>query len=379
MSKTIFITLILAIMINPAYSNRKEKTKKKVLTRFERWTKWNNKNTGILLVHSDSLNIHWKTAVNKNPKTTIHPDQPMHFASIGKTFTSTLISILYEKGMINFNDPINSYLDGEIIDQLHIYKEADYSNKILIRHLLNHTSGLPDYYSDKNKAKIRGIDLMISNPEHFWSPTETIIWSKENLKPKFPPGEGFHYSDTNYQLLGLIIEKITGLALHEAYLQFIFEPLGMKNSSLALHAQPMEETILPMTDIYYKKLNLANAKSISMSWASGGVVSTTEDMLLFIKALNNNVLIKEETFGKMKDWAKMASSIRYGYGLMNFKFKGMPETYTIWGNSGSTGAIMYYCPAFDTYVIGSFNKLNYQVPPILFIVFTLRDIKKHIS
>ncbi|MBP7507157.1 MAG: beta-lactamase family protein [Prolixibacteraceae bacterium] len=331
-------------------------------------------NTGYLLIDSPTLDIHWKTAIKNNSTNDINPDQPYHFASIGKTVTSMVISILYEKGLIDFNDKISEYLDSGIINGLHHFKGVDYSGEIRIRHLLNHSSGIADYYIDKNSSGINGIQFMMADTGHFWTPIETIEWTKNNLKPKFKPGKGMHYSDTNYQLLGLIIERITGMPLHEAYKEYIFKPLMMNDTYMIFYSEPMSGRNIPMVDFYYKGINLSNAKSISMSWASGGIVSTSEDMLTFMKAVIGNKIVTKETYQKMKDFAKMGPGINYGYGLMNFKFMFMPEKYEIIGNSGSTGAFMYYNEYTDTYFIGSFHKMGYQVQPIIFIMNAIKKI-----
>ena len=354
--------------------------KTKILNSFEKKVK-NNKemSTGFFLIHSDKYNIHWKTASNFDSKVFVHPDQPYHFASIGKTITSVMVSILFENDLINFNEKISKYLDDLVLKGLHFFKGKDYSSEILVKQLLNHTSGIADYYTDKNKDKIRGVDLMISNPEHFWSPIETIDWVKNNLSAKFPPGKGFHYSDTNYQLLGLIIEKITGLKLDQAFHKFIFDPLEMSNTYQIFYSEPKIKSEFNIVDFYYNDLNLSKAKSISMSWASGGVVSTSEDMLKFIKSIVENKIIKKETFEKMCDFVKMSFNLYYGYGIMNFRFPMMPKKYHIWGNSGSIGAFMYYNPSFDTYMIGSFHKQGYQVQPIIFLFSTMQKVNKFIN
>jgi len=113
-----------------------------------------------------------------------------------------------------------------------------------------------------------------------------------------------------------------------------------------------------------------------MSCASGGIISTTEDMLKFHKAIIEGKIIGKETFATMCDFAKMGPSIKYGYGIMSFRFMMMPRKYDIWGNSGSIGAFMYYNKAMDVYLIGSFHKMNYQVQPIFYIFNTLRKINK---
>ncbi len=353
--------------------------KDEILKKFETRVRDQTLNTGLLLIHSDSLNVHWKTAAHHDSAVFVNPDQPYHFASIGKTVTSVLISILYEKGLIDFEDKISKYLDDHVLNGLHILKGVDYSHELKIKHLLGHTSGLPDYYMDKNNSKVRLLDLMISQPGRFWSPMETIDWSKKNLKPKFKPGKGFHYSDTNYQLLGLIIEKITGTSLHEALHRYIFGPLGMDNTYLIFYSEPKTKSRYPMVDLHYADVNLSQAKSISMSWASGGIVSTSEDMLKFHKAIVESKIVRKETFEKMCNFSKMGPGLFYGYGIMNFRFMFMPEKYHIWGNSGSIGAFMYYNPAMDIYVIGSFHKVNYQRQPIFYICSVLRIFKKELN
>jgi D-alanyl-D-alanine carboxypeptidase len=372
--------IILAIMVIQVKSQTvSEKFKSKIITDFEKRVCSNkSNNTGILLIHSPSLGVHLKTAAHPDSTQIISPDQPFHFASIGKTVTSVMVSILYEKELIDFDEKISEFLDDSLLAGLHIYKGVDYSAEIKIRHLLNHTSGLPDHYLDENNEGVCLLDRMISDPEHFWTPIETINWTKQ-LKPKFKPSSGFHYSDTNYELLGLIIEKVTGKSFSQCLHEYIFEPLKMQHTYQIFYSKPKVTGIFPMVDLYHKGINLSNAKSISMSCASGGIVSTTEDMLKFNKAIVENIIIKKETFEKIQDYAKMGPSFYYGYGIMNFRFMFMPDKYHILGNSGSIGAFMYYNPGMDIYMIGSFHKINYQVQPIFYILSTLRKFNKELK
>lgn len=378
--KTKLITSIIALSGMAAQVQSQptlERLKNQITTGFEKRVCRNKRNnTGVLLIHSPSKGIYWKASANPNSAVMTNPDQPIHFASIGKTVTSAMVGILYEKGLIDFDDKISKYLDDTVLKGLHIFKGADYSYDIKIKHLLGHTSGLPDHYLDKNKMGICLHDKMISEPEHFWEPIETINWAKYELKPKFKPGTGFHYSDTNYELLGLIIEKVSGKELSRCLHEYIFAPLEMDHTWQIFHSEPKEKSHYPMVSLLHQGVNLSSAKSISMSCASGGIVSTTTDMLKFQKALVENKMIGKETFEKMQDYAKMGPGLYYGYGIMNFRFLFTPGKYDIWGNSGSIGAFMYYNPAMDIYIIGSFNKINDQIRPIFYILSTLRKINR---
>ena len=99
----------------------------KILIGFEKQMCSNkSNNTGLLLIHSPKLGVHWKTAAHPDSNVMVNPDQPFHFASIGKTVTSVMASILYEKGLIDFDDEISKFLGDSLLAGLHIYKGIDY-------------------------------------------------------------------------------------------------------------------------------------------------------------------------------------------------------------------------------------------------------------
>lgn len=328
----------------------------------------------IMLVHSEKYGIHWKFASG------VSVDHTFHVASIGKTITSALIARLFERGRIDYEDPISKFLPEDVLEGLFVFEGFDYANNVLVRHLLNHTSGIADYVAEKSKDGRTVIDLIIDEPSRFWTPRDTIKWAKDNLKPHFPPGEGFHYADTGYQLLGLIVEKITGKPLHQSLHEEIFDPLGMTYTYQLFYSEPAKASPYSLANVYIGKYDVTTFKSVSVDWAGGGLVSTTEDLLLFIRALKNNVLIKEEIFARMKDWARFAKGIDYGYGLMNFRFRDLffllSNKYNMWGNSGSVGSYMYYTPALDTFLIGTFNQMGYEKKHVMFMLKVLKILSK---
>ena len=337
---------------------------------------------GILLVHSDRLDIHWKFAYGtvSGGKQQVTEDHTYHIASIGKTMTSVVISRLYEEGKISFDDPIRKFLPEDILNGLHVYEGNSYSDEILVRHLLNHTSGIADYFEEKPEKGKSILELAVDEPDCFWTPLETIQWAKNNLEAHFPPGEGFHYSDTGYQLLGLIIEEITGRPMHESLHEYIFQPLNMKHTYQLFYSDPVEESPYPMADLYLDRDEVSTFRSISVDWAGGGIVSNTEDLLLFHRALVNSSLLEKDTFNKWKDWAKFGRGIDYGYGLVSLKFKQMmfflPEELDMWGNWGSTAAFMFYNPSHDVYVIGAFNQTNLVKKQVQFMIKVINIVSK---
>ncbi|MEH7385869.1 serine hydrolase [Bacillus sp. JJ1521] len=291
----------------------------------------------------------------------IHAEQPFYIASISKLFTSVLFGQLVEQGFCSYEDKISRYLDSDLLNNLHIYKEKDYTNEIKIKHLLNNTSGLNDFVEDKPLKGKSIPDLLVDEPNRTWTPLEVIKWTKENMKNHFPPGEGFHYSDTGYHLLGLIIENITGLSFHEMLRKNIFEPLEMNHSHFS-RTEPLEKSPYEVAKFYIRNTDMTKKESLSILYAGGGIVSTTSDLLKFMKALVNGQLLQKETIETMKNnWGKFFLGIDYGYGLMIIKTVPvlMPAKYNSWGNAGSTGSFMFYHPATEAYFIGTLNQFGY--------------------
>lgn len=326
-----------------------------------------------LLIHSDKLDIHWPMAVGETDGVAATPQQPYHTASVGKIFTSVLVAMLVEKGHVRFEDTVVQYLSEDIVKNLHFFKGKDYTGDIQIHHLLSHTSGLPDFYEDKPKQGARLLQEILDNPSRSWTPQETIQWSKVNLSPHFPPGNRVHYTDTGYNLLGLIIENITSKPYHEALHDLLFTPLQMKHSYLSQYSQPAMKSGYPVANLYIDDLiiNVDDYHSFSSFYSGGQTVCTLDDQLLFMKALVNHQVIKKETLAKMMQWNKMRIGMDYGYGLMRMSFIPFSKKYIAWGHLGASGTCMLYFPNTDLYVIGGFNQTTYQSKGMSFIFFNV--------
>ena len=98
------------------------------------------------------------------------------------------------------------------------------------------------------------------------------------------------------------------MPFHEALKQYLFQPLRMNRSYLAQHSEPLVQSDHPVADVYVgnTKIDVAQHRSLSIDYAGGGIVATSEDLLKFMEALVKHVTIREETFDKMKDWARFA-------------------------------------------------------------------------
>jgi len=308
----VFILFLLIILFTyNCKPKTKEEIKKSIEERFIETVKSNQYiPSGNLLLHSNSLGIHWKYAQsNQKP---ISVDQPFHIASVGKMFTGVLIFQLIQAGKFTLQDKVHKYLSKEILDGLFVYNGKDYSEEVTIEQLLSHTSGIADY--EKKEANSLMLTLL-KEPEHFWTPLEILEYTRKNQKAVGKPNEKFYYSDTGYILLGLLIEKITGKSFEENLSNQIFKPLGMSNTYLHLRSLPESKTNLEISKIIFLKQDVTNYKSLSLDWAGGGAISNLEDLLKFSQALVEGKLIPKEIYESMKGNNKFHEGIYYGKGL----------------------------------------------------------------
>jgi D-alanyl-D-alanine carboxypeptidase len=321
-----------------------------------------------LLVHSEKLGTDLNIAEGKTGDIQANPKQANHLASVGKLFTATIIGMLHDKGLLNFDDKIEQYLDADLMSGLHIYRGKEYSGHITIKHLLTQTSGLNDVFYHLLKK-------MMSDPNLELTAWEALIWGKSHLKPVGRPGHRHFYTDTNYYLLGFIIESITKKSFHDAVHEMIFEPLGMKNAYINGFSGPKVDPRYPPAHIYLYNINFIDNKKIAqIDYAGGSVVAPLDEFLIFMKALVHLRLVKEETLNKMiYDDIKMGfPAIGFDYGYSIWKPKAipllLPKKYFCWGCVGVTGAFMFYHPLTQSYIIGTFNDKSYTSKALRFML-----------
>ena len=152
----------------------------------------------------------------RDPENTmpITEDTIFQLASVSKTFTAAAVMLLMRQGILSRDDEITKF-----------FPEIPYQG-VTVRHLLNHTSGIPDYFDDadwfikiwEEEKRVPGNDEIL----RFIQETEA--------KPYFAPGEGFHYSNTGYNLLALLVERLSGIPFEEFLKKNIFEPAGMTST-----------------------------------------------------------------------------------------------------------------------------------------------------
>jgi len=203
------------------------------------------------------------------------PDTRFRICSLTKPFTAMLAMQLVSEGKIQ--------LDGKITDYLPDYRK-DTGDKITIRHLLAHVSGLPNY-------------TMIGD---FMETRLRTPWKRDEFITKFcsgdlvtEPGKVYRYNNTGYYLLGAIIEEVTGKSYEENLTERILDPLGMKDSGYIRNEPILERRA---SGYIRKSGRLENDPIMDMSWAwsAGAIYSTVEDLYLWDRALYTDRLLPQK-------------------------------------------------------------------------------------
>ena len=219
----------------------------------------------------------------------------LRIGSITKQFTAVSILMLQEQGKLDVQDPITKYLPD--------YPTHD--KKITIEHLLTHTSGIQSYTS---------IPGFMENVRNDMTTTELIDIFKDK-KMNFDPGEDYRYNNSGYFLLGVIIEKVSGMTYEDFVEKNIFQKLGMNDSH---YDQPSDIIPRRITGYHEENGKFVNAPYLSMTipYAAGSLISTVEDLWIWNKALHSHKLITKKSLEKAHTayTLKNGESIDYGYG-----------------------------------------------------------------
>ena len=369
------IFLLLAVW---SLAQGQTRSEKRVRKSFEKILKKEDVHNGFLQIKSADGTIDWKYVEGHfkdgMPVTELNP---FHSTSVGKMFTATAVMQLAEEGELKLDESISLHLPPEVMKGLHVYEGIEYSSKITIAQLLQHTSGLPDYIEDTPKdGSANMMSLLFQNPEKFWEVEELLAFSKEKLRPHFPPGGGYHYTDTEYLLLGLIIEEKHQKPLHDVFRDEYFEPLKMEYTAMFKRSKSIRSGGR-MAEFYVDRTEIIPYESLSMDWAGGGLVTTTEDLLKFQQALLAGELISAASLERMQDWHKESKGIYYGLGLRKYTFKEfsklLPDL-TIIGHSGVNSSFSFYCPELQVYMAGTFNQTNQMEESIRFLMKVLMTV-----
>ena len=275
---------------------------------------------GLSVAVGDSEGLVWSDTAGYSDlmqRVPVKSDDRFCLGSITKTFVATVIMQLVEEGKLDLEKTPADYLDLEIVRNVPNTREAT------LRHLLSHQSGIPTWEFQKDWIRIGRGDRMTLG--HVWGKTETLEYCTGDLLPATnAPGAKYSYSNTNYTILGLIIEQVTGNDAAAEIRKRILEPLGLQNTFLESfeevpggyvshyhYATPaFLETagvLRGFTEIRPRVVE-TTAANLSPEWTAGGMLSSAPDLLRYARALRDGELLGSATHQQMFTYYPPAES-----------------------------------------------------------------------
>ncbi len=280
-----------------------------------------------------------------DPPATVDLNTAFSAGSITKTFIATTIMSLQDEGALSIDDHLSKWLPD--------YPNAD---QITLRQLLSHTSGVFDFFMHPSYNR-----LVFGDPLRVWTPQEVL--DTFVLDPYCAPGTCYHYSNTGYVLLGLVIEAQTGQTLGDVLRQRWFGPLGLTNTYFEDGGSP-----LPSDAAYGHLLRVGGSREIddgtdyrpttsaaTVAWACGAVESTATDLATWASDVYGGHVLSAGSLAEMTDFAANPySDESYGLGTRTRFFDGRRMVGHTGSLRGFYGAMWHY-PAENLTVVINLN------------------------
>lgn len=330
-----YYLLIIAIICNSIFAYAETELLAKIRGASSKYMEDHFLNATYMFCDDTGLESGAKGFASFETKRELKPLERMPIASATKTMTAAAILRLRDRGLLNVEDSVAKYLDADS----GIWKEEkvpSWASKVTLHNLLTHRSGLPEYF----------MATMLDMKKPHNEINKDIARFAASKELSFNPGEKDNYCNTNFVLLGMIIEKLSGKSLGEFYTEEFFKPIGMKNTKLItleeaiLHQTTSDERIFParyfVTPTGTKpQVNNAKSKSqyVMVPFADGGVASTTADLILWNRALHNGKVISYDSYKLM---TKKHYQLRDGIGIDNY------VGYGLYISEFDNGDVMYH-------------------------------------
>ncbi len=261
----------------------------------------------------------------------ISTDDRFRIGSVTKTFSAVVLLQLVDEHRLSLDAPVNRYLPNLLPD-----------DRITVRHVLGHRSGLYDYTEDMFANSVSGFEAV---RKKVFTYRQLVALSLKKPRTN-APGAAYAYSNTNFVVAGLLIEKLTGQSVRTAYEDRIIRPLKLKDT---FYVHP--DTAIPgryahgylTPDTAGAPLVDATAQTVSWAQSAGAIISSARDLDVFYGALLKGRLMSAARLAEMERFTKVNSTTAYGLGLRRRDLSCGVSVY------GHTGAVQgYYTYAFGT-------------------------------
>ncbi len=268
----------------------------------------------------------------------------IRIGSVTKTFAATVVLQLVGEGAVDLEAPIERYLPGVV------HGNGNDGNRITVHQLLQHTSGLADFAPEGGSEKLpQQLDQTTDGRAYRDLTPADLVRIATSMPPQFEPGTQFRYTNTNYTLLAMLIERITGTPFAAEISSRVFEPLAMHDTYIPSRGDTGLRDPHPLG---YRKVDdkWVDATDAEVAWtgAAGAIISTGADVNRFFTALVTGKLLPAAQLARMEDAMPMPSftEMSYGLGLVRFRVPCGNEVKEAWGHSGGI-------PGFSTMAIAT--------------------------
>jgi D-alanyl-D-alanine carboxypeptidase len=249
---------------------------------------------------------------DKEKRSSLKKSDMMLQGSVGKTYASALALMLVQQGKIDLDKPVLYYLG--IHDW---YLKIPNAKDVTVRMLMNHTSGIMRY-----EFKEKFTQDLTSNPDKVWSPVDLLTYIF-NDTASFKAGEGWEYSDTNYILLGMIIEQVTGKKYYDLLSSMILQPQKLRNTlpSDQRRLKGLAQGYAGAENAFGGKDKVVDEKGFfiinpQFEWTGGGIYSTTNDLTKWGKLLYESKIVDTALLFSSAAPAKLGKDTRYALGVI---------------------------------------------------------------
>lgn len=284
-------------------------------------------------------------------------DKPYFAASTTKLYTTAVVLQLVAERRVALDDPFRRHLQGAESARLHLWQGRDCTGEITLRQLLAHTSGLPDYFEPLKGGQ--GLyATLVGGQDRGWTFAQAMEMARAQ-GARHAPGQTRRasYADTNFQLLGQVIEAVEAAPLARVMQRRLFAPLGLANTWL--YDDPADLRPHPLR---YRHAALHIPLAMASFQADGGVVTTARDALAFARAFFEGRLFDAGQLQALQDWRPMAFPLSYGTGMMRFALPrwmtGFRRVPPLLGHSGLSGAFAFHAPDAGLTFAGTVNQID---------------------
>lgn len=295
------------------------------------------------------------------------PSRPFFLASATKLATSAILAQLRIEKRLDWDAPVAPMLPDLDLSGLSMDGGRDRSQEMTVRELLAHTSGIADYFEGRRKGQPTTFDR-VTESDIGWTVSDAVGWTRD-LAPG-TPGRGL-YSDTGYQLLGALIERLEGATYADVVRRRIADPLGLADTYVfGEETSGRYDAIAPMR-LGDRELRIPQA--MASVQADGGMVSTLRDGMAFLEAFFDGRLVAPEVLVEMQQgWHPIFFPLEYGTGVMRFRvrryFSPVVRVPPFVGHSGASGVVMYRCPERGLSIVGTVNQIESRSLPYQLMV-----------